>query len=93
MLCPRRIRICKWTGTVLAVALLSSTLARWRAFFQAPNGGNYAALVLDLSLLLALMAALALVVYAEEKARGRIHRPRPALERWSERLFLKPEDR
>ena len=38
-------------------------------------------------------AALAVVVYAEEKARGRVARNRPLLDRWSNRLFLKPEDR
>ena len=88
----RRIQICKWTGTLLAVLLLSQIFARWKAFFQSPTGLNYAAILIVLSLFLVLMAALSVVVYAEEKARGRIRRTRPFFERWSDRLF-NSEDR
>lgn len=85
----RRIQLCKWTGTLAAVACLSQGIARWRDFIQAPGGATYAALLTMLTLFLALMAGLALVVYAEEKARGRVARPRPLLDRWTNRFFLK----
>ena len=90
MVRARRLQACKWLGTLLAVVCLSQAFARWRVFFQAPSGRSYAALVLVLSLFLALMAGLAVVVYAEEKARGRITRNRPRLDRWSSRFFFKP---
>lgn len=88
-----RIRACKWGGAALAVLLLSQCFARWKDFFQAPTGRAYAGLLITLSLFLVLMAALSVVVYAEEKAKGRIHRNRPRFDRWSDRFFLKPEDR
>ena len=90
MFLTRRILACKWIGTLLAVLCLSQGFARWRDFFAAPGGRTYAALVLALSLFLALMAGLAVVVYAEAKALGQIRRPRPRLDRWASRLFGKP---
>ena len=93
MFLTRRIQACKWTGTLLAVICLSQGFARWRAFFEAPSARNYAALLIVLSLFLALMAGLALVVYAEEKAKGRITRTRPRFDRWSSRFFFKSENR
>jgi len=89
----RRIQLWKWTATLLAVVLLSQIFARWRAFFQSPTGWNYAVVLLVLTLFLALMALLSVVVYAEEKARGRVARTRPFFERWSARLYLTSEDR
>jgi hypothetical protein len=83
----RQIQVRKWTGTVLAVVLLSATIARWNAFKAAPTPGAYAGLLFSLTAFLLLMAALAVAVYAEEKARGRLNRPRPLLDRLSERLF------
>jgi len=88
-----RIKACKWTGAALAVLLLSQCFARWKDFFQAPTGRAYAGLVITLSLFLVLMAALSVVVYAEEKAKGRILRNRPWFDRWSDRFFLNSEDR
>ena len=91
MYLSRRIKACKWTGAVLAVPLLSQCFGRWKAFFQAPGAGAYAGLLIFLSLFLVLMAALSVVVYAEEKAKGRITRNRPWFDRWADRFFL--EDR
>ena len=91
MLQHRRIQVCKWTGGFLAVALLSQAFGRWRAFFQAPTPLSYAGILLAATVFLLLMAALAVVVYAEEKTKGRITRNRPFFDRWSDRFF-QPED-
>jgi len=83
----RRIQVCKWTGSALAVALLSATFSRWNAFRAAPGGAAYLGVVAALTAFLLLMASLAVVVYAEERARGRLNRPRPLLDRLANRLF------
>lgn len=83
----RRIQACRWTGVVLAVVLLSATFSRWNAFKAAPTPGAYAALLAALTAFLLLMASLAVVVYAEERARGRLNRTRPLLDRLANRLF------
>jgi len=88
----RQIQVCKWTGTVLGIAVLSATFARWQAFRAVPATATYAGLLLTLTALLLLMTFLAVVVYAEEKARGRLNRPRPFFERLSGRFFLKPDE-
>jgi threonine/homoserine/homoserine lactone efflux protein len=85
----RRIKLCKWTGALFAVLLLSQSFSRWRDFQQLPTGRSYAAILIVLSLFLGLMALLAVVVYAEEKAKGRVTRTRPRFDRWSDRFFLK----
>lgn len=85
----RQIQVCKWTGAVLAVATLSATFGRWNAFRAAPAPGTYAGILVALTLLLALMLSLAVVVYAEEKAKGRLNRPRPFFDRFADRFFLK----
>ncbi len=87
----RRIQACKWTGSALAVVLLSATFSRWNAFKAAPGALTYAGILLALTALLALLASLAVVVYAEERARGRLNRPRPRLERWANRFFPRHE--
>ena len=88
----RQIRVCKWTGTAVAVLLLSATFARWNAFKAAPTPGSYVGIFVSLTALLLLLISLAVVVYAEEKARGRISRPRPLLDRIADRLFLKHDE-
>ena len=88
----RQIQVYKWSGTVLAVLVLSSTIARWNAFKVAPSTGNYAGLLIFLSALLLLLTALAVVVYAEEKARGRLNRTRPFFDRLADRFFLKRDE-
>ena len=93
MLSQRRIQTTKWTGSALAVLLLSQSFARWRDFHAEPSIATYAAILLVLSLFLVLMSTLAVVVYAEEKCRGRITRNRPFFDRWSDRLFLKHDVR
>jgi hypothetical protein len=83
----RKIQVTKWSGTILAVAVLSFTFSRWNIFKAAPTSGAYAGLLFALTAFLVLMATLAVVVYAEEKARGRLNRPRPFLDLWSDRFF------
>ena len=85
----RQIKVCKWSGTVLAVLVLSATFGRWNAFKAAPTAGTYAGLIVTLSALLLTLTSLAVVVYAEEKAGGRLNRTRPFFDRWSDRFFLK----
>ena len=84
----RRIQVCKWTGTVLGVVVLSAAFGRWNAFRAAPSPATYAGILNALTLLLLLLAAMAVVVYAEEKAKGRLNRTRPFFDRWSDRFFL-----
>jgi len=88
----RQIQVCKWTGTVMAVLLLSATIARWNAFKTAPTPGHYAGIFLALSALLVLLTFLAVVVYAEEKARGRLNRSRPFFDTLADRFFLKRDE-
>ncbi|BDU74842.1 hypothetical protein [Mesoterricola silvestris] len=88
----RQIQACKWTGAVLAVGVLSATFGRWNAFRAAPAPGTYAGILGALTGFLLLMTSLAVVVYAEEKAKGRITRPRPLLDRIADRLFLKRDE-
>jgi uncharacterized membrane protein YecN with MAPEG domain len=88
----RRIQVTRWTGSVLAVALLSGTFNRWYAFKAAPSPATYAGILATLTAFLLLMISLAVVVYAEEKARGRISRPRPFFDRLADRLFLKRDE-
>jgi hypothetical protein len=83
-----RIQIYKWSLGGAAVVLLSQCFKRWRAFTQTPTSLTYAGILIALTFLLVLMAALAVVVYAEEKARGRLAQTRPFFERWSNRLSL-----
>ena len=87
----RRILVCKWGGGAAAVVFLSQCFSRWRAFTQAPTPLTYVGMLLVLTLFLLLMAFLAVVVYGEEKAKGRLTRTRPLFDRWSDRLFLKPD--
>ena len=84
-----RIKISKWTGVVLAVVFLSQAIARWRDFIALPNTLSYLGIILAGTLLLALMLGLAVVVYAEEKARGNVKHPMAFFERLSDRFFLK----
>ncbi len=88
----RQIKVCKWAGTALAVLLLSSTIARWNAFKAAPTPGSYAGIFVSLTALLLLLTSLAVVVYAEEKAQGRLNRPRPFFDRLADRFFLKRDE-
>jgi len=88
----RRIQLCKWTGSLVAVVLLSQSFARWRQFTQAPTPLTYAAILVAITLFLLLMASLAVVVYAEEKAKGRLTRFRPLFDRLSDRFFLTKDD-
>jgi len=88
----RQIQVWKWSGTVLAVAVLSATFARWNAFRATPSPGTYAGILLALTVLLLLLTTLAVVVYAEEKARGRLNRPRPFFDRWADRFFRVRDD-
>lgn len=92
MLNRRRIQVCKWAGALVAVLLLSQGFGRWRAFIQAPTPLTYVGMVLVLTGFLLLMAFLAVVVYAEEKALGRLPRTRPFFDRWSDRFFLQREE-
>ncbi len=88
----RQIQVCKWVGTLLAVGVLSTAFGRWNAFKAAPTAASYAGIILALTAFLLLMASLAVVVYAEEKARGRLSRTRPFFDRWSDRFFLKRDE-
>jgi glycerol-3-phosphate acyltransferase PlsY len=92
MVLLRRIQACKWGGAALAVLFLSQCFRRWRAFSEAPTPATYAGILLALTLFLLLMAALAVVVYAEEKAKGRITQARPFFDRWSDRFFLNNDE-
>jgi hypothetical protein len=83
----RKIQVTKWSGTVLAVAVLSFTFSRWNVFKATPTPGAYAGLLFALTAFLLLMATLSVVVYAEERLRGRLNRPRPLLDFWSDRFF------
>jgi len=84
-----RIRLCKWTGFALGVLFLSQTIARWKDFFAVPGLGTYAAILAAIAVFAVLMTSLAVVVYAEEKAKGNVKAPMPLFDRWSDRFFLK----
>ena len=92
MILLRRIQVCKWGGATVAVLFLSQCFRRWNEFTHAPTPLAYVGIILALTVFLLLMAFLAIVVYGEEKAKGRITRPRPFFDRWSDRLFLNPDD-
>ena len=92
MLMRRRILVCKWGGAALAVLFLTQCFQRWRDFTQAPNALTYVGIFLALTSFLLLMATLAVVVYAEEKAKGRLSRTRPLFDRWSDRFFLNNDE-
>ena len=83
----RRIQATRWVGTVLAALLLSQALGLGRAFFRSPGAGGLTLLLGSALLLAVLLGLLAVAVYAEERIRGRIPRPRALLDRLSDRLF------
>lgn len=85
----RRIKISKWAGVVLSVVFLSQAIARWREFVSLPTAASYLGITLAATLFLALMFGLAVVVYAEEKARGNVKHPMAWFEALSDRFFLK----
>ncbi len=84
----RRIQISKWTAVVLGIVFLSQAIARWKAFFAGPTFLAYVAIITAGSIFLLLLTGLAIVVYAEEKAKGSLNLPRPWLDRWADRFFL-----
>lgn len=84
----KRVSVSKWTAILLAVALLSQSIARWREFFSAPGPATYLGVILAVTLLLALLMALGVAVYAEESNRGTILVPRPFFQKWADRFFL-----
>ncbi len=84
----RRILISKWTAVVLGIVFLSQAIARWRAFFAGPTALTYVAIIAAGSIFLLLLTALAIVVYAEEKAKGTLNLPRPWLDALADRFFM-----
>ena len=88
MMCRRRIQIAKWTAVVLGIVFLSQAIARWKAFFAGPTFLTYVAIITAGSIFLLLLTGLAIVVYAEEKAKGGLGFPRPWFDRWADRFFL-----
>lgn len=88
----RRIQISKWTAVVFGIVFLSQTIARWRAFFAGPTMPTYVAIIATGTVFLLLLAALAIVVYAEEKAKGTLQLRRSWLDRWADRFFLLHSD-
>ncbi len=84
-----RIRLCKWTSFALGVLFLSQAIARWKDFFALPGLGTYLAIMAAVTVFAVLLTSLAVVVYAEEKAKGTIKSPMPLFDRWSDRFFLK----
>ena len=84
----RRIQISKWTGVLFGVVFLSQAIARWRAFFAGPTVLTYLAIITAGTIFILLLAALAIVVYAEEKAKGTLTLQRPWLDRWADRFFM-----
>ena len=84
----RRIQISKWTGVLFGIVFLSQAIARWRAFFAGPTALTYVAIITAGTILILLLAALAIVVYAEEKAKGTLTLHRPWLDRWADRFFM-----
>lgn len=88
----RRIQISKWTAVVLGIVFLSQAIARWRAFFAGPTLLTYVAIITAGTIFILLLAALAIVVYAEEKAKGTLTLRRSWLDRWADRCFLAHSD-
>ena len=84
----RRIKISKWTAVVLGIVFLSQAIARWRDFFAGPGLHTYLAIITAGTIFLLLLTALAIVVYAEEKALGNLNAPRPWFDAWADRFFL-----
>ena len=84
----RRIQISKWTAVVLGIVFLSQAIARWRAFFAGPTVLTYVAIITAGTIFILLLTALAIVVYAEEKAKGTLQLHRPWLDRWADRFFM-----
>ena len=89
----RQIQVCRWAGTALAVVVLSATFGRWNAFRTAPSPATYLGIVAALTALILMFGSLAVVIYAEEKVRGRLSRNRPFFDRWADRFFLKSDSR
>ncbi len=83
-----RIKASKWVGIILAVVLLSQSIAHWKAFFANAGFMSYFVLIATLTLFLLLMVGLMVVIYAEEKAKGNVQHPRPMFERLADRFFL-----
>ena len=83
-----RIQISKWTAVVLGIVFLSQAIARWRAFFAGPTVLTYVAIVTAGTIFILLLTALAIVVYAEEKAKGTLILHRPWLDALADRFFL-----
>jgi general stress protein CsbA len=83
-----RIKASKWVGILLAVVLLSQSIAHWKAFFASAGFMSYLLLIATLTLFLLLMVGLMVVIYAEEKAKGNVQHPRPWFERMADRFFL-----
>ena len=88
----RRIRISKWTAVVFGIIFLSQAIARWRAFFAGPTVLTYVAIITAGTIFILLLTALAIVVYAEEKAKGTLTLHRPWLDAWADRFFMIPSD-
>ena len=88
----RRIRISKWIGVIFGIVFLSQAIARWRAFFAGPTVLTYVAIITAGTIFILLLTALAIVVYAEEKAKGTLTLQRPWLDRWADRCFLEHSD-
>ena len=84
----RRIQISKWAGILFGVFFLSQAIARWRAFFAGPTVLTYVEIITAGTIFILLLAALAIVVYAEEKAKGTLTLYRPWLDRWADRFFM-----
>ncbi len=84
----RRIQISKWTAVLFGIVFLSQAIARWRAFFAGPTVLTYVAIVTAGTLFILLLTALAVVVYAEEKAKGSLTLHRPRLDALADRFFM-----
>lgn len=84
----RRIQISKWTAVVFGIVFLSQVIARWRAFFAGPSVPTYVAILTAGTIFILLLAALAIVVYAEERSKGTLSLHRPWLDRWADRCFM-----
>ncbi len=88
MYAARRIQVSKWTAVVLGIVFLSQAIARWRAFFAGPTVLTYVAIITAGTIFIVLLTALAIVVYAEEKAKGTLTLHRPWMDRWADRFFM-----
>ncbi len=88
----RRIQFSKWIAVVIGIVFLSQAIARWRAFFAGPSVLTYLAILAAGTIFILLLTVLAIVVYAEEKAKGTLTLHRPWLERWADRCFMLHSD-